>query len=146
MSILNRIKEDQISARKIKATAKVDLLTTLYSEAFMIGKNDGGRASTDAEVIAVIKKFIKNINECLAVDLQPAVRAAYEVELEILNEYLPKQLTEDEIRSIINSLQITAKASSKKLEMGEIMKYFKENHAGLYDGRFLSLMSKEMLV
>ena len=63
MSLIQDIKSASLVARKARETKKAESLITLYSEASMIGKNDGNRESTDAETIAVIKKFIKNIDE-----------------------------------------------------------------------------------
>ena len=64
--LLETINQDRNEARKMKYTATATLLTTLYSEAQMVGKNDGNRETTDAEVVAVIKKFVKNIDETLS--------------------------------------------------------------------------------
>ena len=49
--LINQIKSDALEARKARQTNTATLLTTLYSEASMVGKNDGNRESTDAEVL-----------------------------------------------------------------------------------------------
>jgi uncharacterized protein YqeY len=139
MSLLDQIKNDQLTARKIKAQAKVDLLTPLFSEATMIGKNDSNRLTTDTEVIGVIKKFINGITECLAVAKDPLVITAYKIELDILNAYLPKQLTEQEIREKVHTLQIT----NPDFKIGDVMGFFKKNFGGLYDSRVLSNVVKD---
>ena len=59
--LLNKIKADQLAARKAKDGLATALLTTLIGDAEMVGKN-AGRLVTDEEVVAVIKKFIKNID------------------------------------------------------------------------------------
>jgi hypothetical protein len=61
MSLIQTIKADQVQARKARS-ASASILTTLIGEAEMIGKNAGDRESTDEEVIAIIKKFIKNLD------------------------------------------------------------------------------------
>ena len=67
MTILESVKKAQLQARKEKRAVDASTLTTLIGEAEMIGKNDGNRASTDAEVVTVIKKFVKNIDETLTI-------------------------------------------------------------------------------
>ena len=57
--LLAEIKAKQINARKARLSTAT-LLTTLIGEAEMVGKNQG-REVTDSEVLAMIKKFIKNI-------------------------------------------------------------------------------------
>ena len=61
--LIEKIKEDSLRARKDRNTWKANLLTTLYAEASMIGKNKGNRVSTDEETTAVITKFLKNAQE-----------------------------------------------------------------------------------
>ena len=62
MSMLEQIKGAMFSARKAR-TDKVlsDLLTTLYSEAAMVGKTKRNGESTDEEVLAVVKKFKEGV-------------------------------------------------------------------------------------
>lgn len=102
-TLINTIKQNQLQARKNKDAAAASLLTTLVGEASMIGKNDGNRESTDAEVTAVIKKFVKNIDESISALSKNAGENAERIatatkEKEILMAYLPKQLDEAQLR------------------------------------------------
>jgi uncharacterized protein YqeY len=141
MSLLDKIREDQLLARKTGAGAKALLLTTLIGEAAMIGKNNGNRPTTDEETIKVINKFIKNNAEFLSKITDEKKKLALNLEQEILNGYLPKQLTTEEMREHITSLKLT----QPNLNLGSIMSFFKKNFAGLYDGRVLSTLAGEML-
>ena len=112
MTLMDQIKADQVSARKQKMTAVASLLTTLIGEAEMVGKNAGNRAPTDAEVQAVIKKFIKNLDETIAVlgDADPRTLAALgeKSTLEIVVVYIPMVIITLELiklRSHKDSLQ-----------------------------------------
>ena len=62
-------------------------------------------------------------------------------EIEILESYLPKQLTIDEIRSIISTLHDL----KGPFNMGFIQKHFKENYAMLYDGKVVAMVANEWL-
>jgi uncharacterized protein YqeY len=106
----------------------------LYSEAANIGLNAGKRETTDEEVIALIKKFIKNIDECLdhAKDKLPFL-----AEKALLEKYMPSQMTEEELRTAIN-IFTTANSQSSK---AEIMKYLKSAFAGRYDGRMAATLA-----
>lgn len=63
--LIEKIKADSIEARKAKETVKANLLVTLLAEVTKVGKDKGNRATTDEEAIAVIKKFLKGVEETL---------------------------------------------------------------------------------
>jgi len=145
MTLLTDIKKDQLQARKDKNVVKTATLTTLISEAAMVGKNDGARETTDNEVVAVIQKFIKNNDELIKVsDSESPANIAAKNENLVLSEYLPKQLTEEEILNIAQQCIETLDEISPRA-MGTIMKTLKEKHAGQYDGNLASKLIKELL-
>lgn len=152
MSLLAQIKKDQLQARKDRDSVKAALLTTLIGEASMPGKNDGNRESTDEEVVATVKKFVKNTNELLKAlhgegGLAPtnvAASATASMELAILESYLPKQLTEAELTHIIASLKNEFTIADAK-GMGKIMGALKERFGGTYDGALASKLVKAAL-
>lgn len=103
MSLLETIRTDALEARKNSDPVAKNLLITLLSEAEMVGKNAGNRESTDEETTVVIRKFLKNINETLAPErvLAGSYRLKLEVERDILNRYVPQELTRDALRAAI---------------------------------------------
>lgn len=139
MSIIDRIKADQLSARKAKDDVARSLLTTLMSEALMVAKNDGREAPTDDETTAVVRKFLKGNVEVQKVAQGDALAVAVR-EAELLNGYLPQQLTQDQLEAI---LQVAMQGGLNNV--GALMGYLKANHAGLYDGKAASAIIKELL-
>jgi len=133
----NKIKKDQILARKNKSDS-AQILTTLLSEVTMIGKNNGNRDTTTEEAIQVINKFKKNLLEVLKTESNPEKLDALKHELEIYESYLPKQMTKDEISNVIKNCKSEGK------NIGQIMKFLKENYNGQYDGRIASQLCKEL--
>jgi len=137
MSLLQRIKNDQLAARKAKDKFKATLLTTLLSEASRPGLDDGKRESTDEEVIKVCKKFIDNMKETLDANYTEAVYN----EMCIVNEYMPQALTEDEMTAIAQSII----EASENPNLGTVMKHFSQAYVGRFDGKVLSSITKELL-
>lgn len=134
MTLLDKIRADQLQARKENNKTKATVLTTLIGEAAMIGKNAGNRDTTDDETAKVIVKFVKGI-----VETQNLTRGVnmdkfneLEVEKQILEAYLPKQLTVDELKEIILT------NFTEKPNVGAVMAYLKANYNGLYDGKIAS--------
>lgn len=142
--LIEKIKADRMVAMKARDSARVSILTTLYSEASRIGLDDGKRLSTDAEVVQVCKKFVKSIDETITnmkERNQVSELAAYELELDVVNGYIPKQMNEDELRGTIVSFV----EANPGCNMGQVMKHLKANHEGLYDGRSASTIAKAVI-
>ena len=146
-TLLSRIRADQIQLRKSRESSeRVALLTTLLSEAANVGLNDGKRESTDAEVIAVIKKFIKGIDETLALRASDALVD----ERTILEGYLPSQLSITELIEIVYHIvddiveELEMNGPTMKM-MGQVMKTLKGDYEGRYDGKMASDVVKDAL-
>jgi hypothetical protein len=126
MALIDKIRENQLAARKARDTIPAFLLTTLLGEVGIVAKNAGRTDATDEEVIATIKKFIKN-NESIP---DGARNVTHDAELHILEAYLPKQLTREDL--------VALKHVMNPANKGEWMKFLKENYAGRYDGKLAS--------
>lgn len=146
MSLIQEIKAKNLDARKQKFTAVVNVLTPLIGESEMVGKN-AGREVTDAEVLQMVKKFIKNLDETIRVlgDNDPRTAIAL-AEKRTLEAFLPKQLTEDELRTEINGIVAGLQATGvDNPKMGDVMKFLKLRFDGLYDGKLASTIIKEFV-
>lgn len=139
MSMYQQIKADQIQARKNKNAEVASILTVLLGEAGTVGKNAGNREPTDDEVTAVIKKFIKNINDTIALGV--AATPTLEAEQAILHRYLPQQYSEDELRNVISSFV----ASTMSPNIGGVMKMLQTEHKGKYDAKAASQIIRDVL-
>lgn len=144
MTLLQTIKTDQIAARKSKDTISANVLTTLIGEAEAIGKNNGNRETTDAEVSALVKKFTNNISETLKVlDINDIRVVILSTEQRILRKYLPVQLTSDDLTAIIQTLVTELNASKK--DMGKVLGKLKQQYAGQYDGAIAATITGILL-
>ena len=117
-----------------KDTVKSNLLSTLYGEMFTQSKS--GKPFTEEDEIKIIRKFIKNADETLALDVPEDTKAKLRIEKEILEVYLPKQLSRDEIDKIVTKMVSQGKT------VKEIMPFFKEKYQGMYDGRTVNEIIK----
>lgn len=140
--LIDTIKVDLLSARKARATVATNSLTALVGEAVMVGKNSGNRDSTNEEVLATVRKFLKNLEETKRNLVEHGKDTAVcEEEIAIISKYLPQQMSADELKSAIVSI-VTENAGAN---MGVIMKVLKEKFAGLYDGKLASEIAKQVL-
>jgi uncharacterized protein YqeY len=147
MSLLAQIKKDNLVARKERDAIRSTLLTTLIGEAEMVGKNAGNRESTDDEVSAVIRKFIKNNDETTGIlAKETTVSAANTVatlaiEKALLVGYLPKQLTEAELEREVAEIS----ASLTSPNVGAVMKELRARHGNNYDGKTASSLAAKYI-
>lgn len=139
--LLNQIKKDQLQARKEKDVVKKNILTTLLGEA----SPSGSETTNDEKVRGVIEKFSKNLKETIGhYDNQGKDTSEAKQELEILRTYLPESLTEETMEEIAKSF-IDENGIESKKQMGMVMKHFKENYSGQYDGSELSKIVSKLI-
>lgn len=148
--ILGTLQTDSLLARKSGEKLKAVLLTTVISEITTIGKNEG-RETTDDDSLKVINKFLKGINETIkflsdAPNQEDHVEALNTVNTErsILMSYLPTQLSEDDLISIINDL-VDELPDRNPRQIGVIVKQLKEKCGGQYNNAIASQLIKSAL-
>ena len=139
--IIDTIKDASLNARNEK-DASAALLVTLLSEVEKVGKDNGNRRTTNAEATMVIKKFISNAQQIINLAGENTDAAAKaQNEINILEQYLPKQMTQEEITTAI----IAVLNENKSATMGDVMKALKEYHEGRYDGKLASKLAGGIL-
>jgi hypothetical protein len=147
MSLIEKIEKDVIEAMKAKDAVKVSTLRMLKSAIgnYLIqAKKD---KADDAEVLTHIGKQAKQRRESLdsfekagRKDLADKERA----ELAILETYLPKQLTDDELRAAVQKAMVESGAKSPA-DMGKLMKALMPSVQGKADGKRIQDVVKAIL-
>ncbi len=139
--LIDKLKKETLQARKEKNEIKANLLSTIFSQVKLAAIDDKHREPNDQDVVNIVKKFLKSVEENIALGERGEIpRQSYEQSLkekEILLEYLPGQLSEEDIRKII-------KESGAK-NVGEAMRFLKEKYPDQYDGKIASQIAKEIL-
>jgi uncharacterized protein YqeY len=141
MSLLSIIRNDLDAARRNKDARLLTLLTTLYSEAAMVGKTKRNCESTNEEVLAVIRKFKVGVEEIIKIK---GSNEFLDFEISLYNKYLPELLTDIQLTEIINNLISELPEKSPK-SMGVIMGKLKSEYLGRYDGTIASKLVKDLL-
>ncbi len=137
--IFEKVYADFIQARKDKNEMNKNVLSLVYNS--FKNKTIELRTDTlsDTECYALIRKMSKQLEEEIEA-FKKANRTEKVNELtyqkELIEKYLPKQLSEDKIKEIISSLEDKAIPS--------VMKYFKTNYAGQVDMGLVSKIAKSL--
>ena len=115
MTLKEKINADYMTAFKAKDAVSKKLLSVIKGEIQTIEKNVGVDSLSDEEVTKILNKTVKSLKETL----QASNSADTKLELEIVEAYLPKQLSKDEIVSKVTELKIAGVTN-----IGQIMKEF----------------------
>ncbi|MCW3782912.1 GatB/YqeY domain-containing protein [Defluviimonas salinarum] len=142
MSLLEKIRADALAARKAKAP-EAGVLVTLKGEIDTKTKLfNPAREMTDDEVVAVVKKFLKGIEETIVAlegGRNPDALAKVIAEKRVLEGLLPAQMTAPDIEAFARA-RIAAGA-----DLGAVMAALKAEHSGLYDGKLASGIVRGLL-
>jgi uncharacterized protein YqeY len=144
--LIEKLKSDMITARKGSNPVVKSLMVTLYSEASMVGKNKRNGDPTDDEVISTVRKFIANAEDtCRLLTERGQSCADQQVELQVLQGYVPQQMDRSALESVVHSIIHEMKLEGPKA-MGQVMSELKKNYTGRYDGKLASEVVKSILV
>ena len=101
----------------------------------------------ETEALAVVQKEAKAHRESIADAAKagrPDLMAANEAELAVIEAYLPKQLSRDEVRALAEAAISEAGAADIK-QIGAVMKLLTPRTKGLADGRLVNEVVRELL-
>jgi hypothetical protein len=148
MSLKEKLQNDLTDAMRardeIRSSTIRMILTSIKNEE-VAGKE--ARELNDAEIITVLSREAKKRREAAeAFDQAGAKDRADQERAEgvVIGEYLPKQLTEDEIKSLIAAAMAETGASTPA-QMGLVMKSLQPRIAGKADGGLVSSLVKAAL-
>ena len=144
--ITNQLKEAMIN-KNTNLVNTLRLIKASIKDKDIIAKGNGKGDITDQEIISVLQTMIKqrkaSIDMYLSGNREDLVKKE-ENEIEIISNFLPQQLSLQEIEIIINDMIISSGASSIK-NIGEVIKLIKEKYDGRIDLGVASKLIKEKL-
>ena len=146
MTLSERINNDLKEAMKRKDSFRLSVIR-MVKGAMQLAKPNPREELTDDDVITVISKQIKMRNDSIK-EFEAAGRSDLveqnKKEIEILNTYMPKQLSEEELTEIIDKVFEEVKPTSQK-DMGLIMKNISPLVKGKADMSLVNKLVKERL-
>lgn len=146
MTLKTRITEDMKDAMRAKDTARLSTIRLLLA-AIKQREVDERKDMTDADVLAVIEKMIKQRRDSIAqfeAGKRPDLVAVEQGELTILQAYQPQQLSAAEVDAAI-AAAIAATGAAGPAGMGKVMAELKGKLAGRADMAAVSAKVKAKL-
>ena len=146
---LNSELKKSIINKNLVATKTIRLIIAAIKDRDIVVRSEGNQNGIgEAEIISLLKKMQKQREESIVlyekgnrIDLVKSE----EDEINIIKEFLPKQLDDDEIVNIVKEV-IKYKDAKSIRDMGKVMSYLKENYAKNMDFSKASKFLKETLI
>lgn len=146
MTLKEKLAQDLKEAMKNKDTVRKNVVQFVRAGVLQVEK-DNKVTLDDNGVLEVIAKQLKQRRDSLP-DYEKSGRddliAELKAEMDVLMEYLPKQLSPDELESILKDIIAKLGASSMK-DMGKVMQEAKTQTVGKADGRMINEIAKKLL-
>ena len=147
MSLQERINEDLKAYMKSKDTFKLGVVRMVKGAVQLEKINLKKEELSDEEIIKLISKQIKMRKDSIA-EFTKAGRddlvQQNEKEIDVLKEYMPEEMSEEEVINIINEAISTTGASNIK-EMGKVMREVTPKVSGRFDmGRVSSIIKDKL--
>ncbi|GIO65598.1 GatB/YqeY domain-containing protein [Paenibacillus sp. FSL M7-1455] len=146
MSLSERLNEDMIQAMKSKDKFKLSTIRMVRSTIKNL-EIDLKRTLDDNEVLDILSREIKQRKDALQ-EFKKADRddlaANVEAEIEIIGQYLPAQLSEEEIKVIVQQT-IQETGASSKADMGKVMSALMPKVKGRSDGKVVNQVVQQFL-
>ncbi len=146
MSLKQTLKDDLKTAMREKNIVKRDSIRAINTMIKQI-EVDERKELDDSEVLKLIQKGIKQREEAV-VQYKEASRddlvQKEQEQIDVFKEYMPKQLSDEELEAGMKELIAELGATSMK-EMGKIMGQASKKFAGIADGKRINEMTKKLL-
>ncbi len=148
MDIFDIISNDLKEAMKAKDKVALDTLRNI-KKALLEAKTAPGAGDSvdDATAIKIIGKLAKQGRESAALyesQNRPELAAEEMAQVEVLERYLPKQMSDAELTEALKAIIAEVGASSPQ-EMGKVMGVATKRLAGMADGKAVSAKVRELL-
>ena len=148
MSLEQQIQEAIKEAMKAKDATALSANRAIKGEILLFKTAEGGaKEVTDGDILKMIQKLVKQRKEAAEQFVAGGRQDLADHELAeaaVLEKYLPKQLSPEEVKAKIQEIIAQVGASSIK-DMGRVMGVANKALAGLSDGRTISGIVKELL-
>lgn len=130
--------KDQVALRGIRA----------IKAAILLAKTDGSGQDLDAQgEIKILQKLVKQRQESLDIYTKQGredLAVIEQEEIEVIQRFLPEQMSEDDLKNLIQGVITETGASSMK-DMGKVMGLVSQKVAGQADGKTVASIVKQLL-
>ena len=148
MALEQQVQKDIMAAMKAHDYVRTNAVRAIKSAILIAKTSEGGKKELeDADIIKLIQKLIKQRKEAAEQYVAAGRQELADNELAeaaVLEEYVPRQLSPEELEVRVRDI-IARTGASSPAEMGKVMGVATKELAGLADGRTLSTLVRQLL-
>jgi uncharacterized protein YqeY len=132
---INNVLKDAMKAQDQRRVSTLRMVNAAFKNADIDARGTGKGPLSDDELRALLQKLIKQRHE--SADLyekggRPELATQEREEIAVISSFLPKQMSEDEIKAAVAAVVTETGAASMK-DMGRVMAALRERYAGRMD-------------
>ncbi len=147
MNLEEKINADLKTAMKTKNQAALRGIRAIKA-AILLAKTDGtGRKLDEKASIKLLQKLVKQRQDSLEIYTKQGredLASIEKEEIEVIQKYLPEQMSESELKTVLEEIVRSSGADSMK-DMGKVMGMANAKLAGKADGKTIASIVKELL-
>lgn len=147
MSLKDQIQKDLIENMKAKNEAAVGAIRMLKTAIMKLETAGEAKVANDEEIIQLVNKEIKQRKDSIEQfekGNRPELAAKEKAEMAFLEKYMPAQMSEDEIKTVIKE-GMAATGASTKADLGKLMGAIMPKVKGKADGGLVNRLVQSML-
>lgn len=132
---LQKTLKESMLAHDAETTGAVRLIIAGMKEKDVEARGKGAKEATEAELLSMMQTMIKQRNDSIKMYVdgnRPELAEKERKEIAVIERFMPKQMNEAEIETVVKALLAETGASSMK-DMGKVMGAIKAKYAGQLD-------------
>ena len=148
MSLLNSLTDELKAAMRAKDSLKLEALRAIKSAVLLAKTATAGDVDlTEEEEIKLLHKLVKQRKDSAVIfkeQNRDDLASPEEAQAEVIAQFLPEQLSQQDIEQIVNEIVAKTGAQGMK-DMGKVMGMVSKEMAGKADGKTISIIVKQKL-
>ncbi|ANL35167.1 GatB/YqeY domain-containing protein [Rhizobium phaseoli] len=139
--------KEAMKAKDSERLSTVRLIQAAIKDRDIANRGAGKEQASDDEILQILAKMVKQRDESAKIyeeNSRPELAAKERAEITVIQDFMPKQLSDSEVRANVAAIIAETGAVGAK-DMGKVMAALKERYAGQMDFAKASATVKELL-
>lgn len=139
--------KEAMKAKNAERLSTVRLIQAAVKDRDIANRGTGKEQASDDEILQILAKMVKQRDESAKIyeeNSRPELAAKERAEVIVIQDFMPKQLSDSEVRANVSAIIAETGAAGAK-DMGKVMAALKERYAGQMDFAKASATVKELL-
>ncbi|MDU0306294.1 GatB/YqeY domain-containing protein [Rhizobium sp. 10PS4] len=139
--------KEAMKAKNAERLSTVRLIQAAVKDRDIANRGTGKEQASDDEILQILAKMVKQRDESAKIyeeNSRPELAAKERAEITVIHDFMPKQLSDSEVRANVSAI-ITETGAAGAKDMGKVMAALKERYAGQMDFAKASATVKELL-